>query len=140
MENQDVKCVVVVDDTLPTGIIANTAAILGITLGRYIPEVVGEDVTDSSGSVHKGIIFVPVPILKAGRGAIKALREKLLTPYFNELFVADFSDVAQNCYVYDEYVKKTAATKEEDYIYLGLAIFGNKKKINKLTGNLFLLR
>ncbi len=32
------------DENLPTGILANAAAILGITLGRKIPECVGEDV------------------------------------------------------------------------------------------------
>lgn len=40
------KCVMVIDESLPLGIIANTAAIMGITLGKKMPEVVGDDVTD----------------------------------------------------------------------------------------------
>ncbi len=39
---QNEKCVMVVDEKLPLGIIANTAAILGITLGKQLPEVVGK--------------------------------------------------------------------------------------------------
>lgn len=47
MDLQNEKCVMVIDENLPLGIIANTAAIMGITLGKKMPEVVGADVYDS---------------------------------------------------------------------------------------------
>ena len=34
MDLQNEKCVMVIDENLPLGIIANTAAIMGITLGK----------------------------------------------------------------------------------------------------------
>lgn len=34
MNLQSEKCVMVIDENLPPGIIANTAAIMGITLGK----------------------------------------------------------------------------------------------------------
>ena len=34
MDLQNEKCVMVIDEHLPLGIIANTAAIMGITLGK----------------------------------------------------------------------------------------------------------
>ena len=37
---------------LPIGIIANTAAIMGITLGKQMPEAVGADVYDRTGNGH----------------------------------------------------------------------------------------
>lgn len=37
MEQQHEKCVVVLDETLPMGLAANAAAIMGITLGRQMP-------------------------------------------------------------------------------------------------------
>ncbi len=40
MDLQNEKCVMVIDESLPPGIIANTAAIMGITLGKKRPEVV----------------------------------------------------------------------------------------------------
>ena len=43
MDLQNEKCVMVIDENLPLGIIANTAAIMGITLGKQMPEVVGRD-------------------------------------------------------------------------------------------------
>ena len=46
MDLQNEKCVMVIDENLPLGIIANTAAIMGITMGKQMPEIVGADVYD----------------------------------------------------------------------------------------------
>lgn len=42
----------VIDEHLPLGIIANTAVIVGNTLGKKMPEVVGADVTDKTENEH----------------------------------------------------------------------------------------
>ena len=55
MDLQNGKCVMVIDESLPLGIIANTAAIIGITMGKQMPEVVGADVYDRTGNEHLGI-------------------------------------------------------------------------------------
>ncbi|MHC1719250.1 MAG: DUF2000 domain-containing protein [Clostridiaceae bacterium] len=130
----------VVDEQLPLGIIANTAAILGMTLGKKIPELIGRDAADASGQSHLGIITIPVPILKGNREILKELREKLYGPDYEDVIVADFSDVAQSCNIYSEYLKKALSTSESEHTYYGLAICGSKKKVNKLTGSMPLLR
>ena len=93
--NKEVRTVVY-DEELPLGIIANTAAVMGITLGKAMPEVVGADVRDESGHTHLGIIEFPVPILRR--------------------------------------------SPESTLQYFGVAVCGAKKKVNKLTGSLPLLR
>ena len=93
MEQQHEKCVVVLDETLPAGLAANAAAIMGITLGRQMPEVVGADVTDQSGRPHRGIITFPVPVLKSSPEELRAIREKLYQPEFQDLSAVDFSDL-----------------------------------------------
>ena len=93
--NKEVRTVVY-DEELPLGIIANTAAVMGITLGKAIPEVVGADVRDESWHTHLGIIEFPVPILRR--------------------------------------------SPESTLQYFGVAVCGAKKKVNKLTGSLPLLR
>lgn len=138
--NTELKCVMVIDDSLPSGVIANTAAIIGISFGKRFPEVVGCDVTDHSGKLHPGIIEFPVPILKADRDQIRSIRERLYEPGFSDLTVVDFSDVAQGCRTYDEFIGKAAMTEESDLTYLGVGICGKKKLVNKLTGFLPLLR
>lgn len=140
MNVQNEKCVMIIDENLPVGIIANTAAILGITMGMKMPDVVGEDVTDMDRNMHMGIIKFPVPILKGNNELIKELRTKLFSAEYNDLTVVDFSDLAQSCKTYDEFIVKMAACPEHVLSYIGIAICGNKKKINKLTGNLPLLR
>lgn len=134
------KCVMVIDEQLPLGIIANTAAILGITLGKEMPEVVGANVTDQSGKDHLGIIEFPVPILKGTPDRIREIREKLYQPEFQDLTVVDFSDLAQGCKTYGEFIEKMGNTAESTLQYFGLAICGPRKKINKLTGSMPLLR
>ena len=96
----------VIDENLPLGIIANTAAVMGITIGKQMPEVVGSDVIDQTGNQHLGIIEFPVPILKGTPELIKEIREKLYQPEFQDLAVVDFSDLAQGCKTYDEFIKK----------------------------------
>ncbi len=140
MNVQNEKCVMIIDENLPVGIIANTSAILGTTLGMKMPDVVGNDVIDRDGNVHMGIIKLPVPVLKGNNEQIKELRLKLFSDEYNDLTVVDFSDLAQNCKFYDEFVDKMSDCPESALTYIGIAICGNKKKINKLTGNLPLLR
>lgn len=140
MNLQNEKCVMVIDEHLPLGIIANTAAIMGITLGKEMPEVVGACVADQSKKEHLGIIEFPVPILKGSPDILKEIREKLYQPDFQELTVVDFSDLAQSCKTYDEFIEKMKSTPEKELQYFGLAICGPKKKVNKLTGSMPLLR
>lgn len=67
----------VIDRTLPLGMIANTAGIMGITLGKQIPETIGTKVLDKSGCPHLGIIQIPVPVLGTDREKIKEIRQRL---------------------------------------------------------------
>ncbi len=140
MDLQNEKCVMVIDENLSLGIIANTAAIMGITLGKKMPEVLGADVYDRTGNEHLGIIKFPVPILKGNTDIIKTIREKLYEPDFSDLTVVDFSDLAQGCKTYNEFIEKMKEVPETDLNYFGIAICGAKKKINKLTGSMALLR
>lgn len=115
MNLQSEKCVMVIKENLPLGIIANTAAIMGITLGRNLPEVVGGDVIDQDHNIHLGIIQFPVPVLTASSAAIKEIREKLYQPEYQNLTVVDFSDLAQSCKNYEEFIKKWSGLPKRLY-------------------------
>ena len=140
MNEPEQKCVMVIDASLPLGLIANTAAMLGITIGQLHPEMVGEDVTDASGKQHLGISKYPISMLKGDEALLSDLRLRLFEPEFANLTAVDFSDVAQKINVYEDYAKKSAQTPEREHGYYGIALFGDKKKINRLTGMLPLLR
>lgn len=140
MGAQSEKCVMVIDESLPLGFAANTAAIMGITLGKRMPQVVGADVTDGSGNEHLGIIEFPVPILRGSPAALRHIRKRLYEPEFADLLVADFTDLAQGCRTYAEFIEKMAHVPECDLRYYGIAICGPRKKVSKLTGSMPLLR
>lgn len=134
------KCVMVIDSGLPLGLAANTAAILGITLGRRHPELVGMDAADGSGGVHLGVVEIPVPVLKGNPDLLKRLRQRLQEPEFSEVTAADFSSLAQGCRTYAEFQGKMQAASEAGLQYLGLGLYGPKKLVDRLTGSLPLLR
>jgi len=122
----------VLDENLPLGLLANTAAILGITLGKHMPEAVGADVLDGSGKPHLGIITFPVPILRGDAEQIRAIRETL--------YGVDYQDVAQCCKNYGEYIGNAAQADESEWRYFGLGLCGPKKLVSRLTGSMPLLR
>ncbi|MDD9158232.1 DUF2000 domain-containing protein [Aliivibrio sp. S4TY2] len=134
MDNQ--KCVLVIDKTLPQGLIANTAAVLTLSLGKLHPELIGADNINNDGEVHTGITSIPIPILASSPESIKSIRNSLK----EEATLVDFSNVAQSTKNYQDYSEKLASTKAEDIEYLGIAVYGTKKIVNKYTGNLGLIR
>lgn len=140
MSDPNMKCVMVIDAELPLGLVANTSAVLGMTLGKHLPEQVGTDVMDASEQIHLGITTVPFSMLRGDKEMLKDLRERLYGEEFSDLLVVDFTDVAQCCNTYDDYTAKAAITSAQDILYFGIAIYGNKKKVNKLTGSMPLLR
>lgn len=140
LHNGKTKCVMVIDADLPLGLIANTAAILALTLGNKIEEIIGPDVWDASGNAHTGITTTPIPILKGTGDKLKELRQKTYIEDFSDLLVVDFSNAAQTTKDYASYTQKIGTFSSDDLKYLGVAICGEQKKVNRLTGSLPLLR
>ena len=140
MEINNMKCVMIFDESLPVGVIANTAAIMGASLGKADPEVVGITPVDMDGNEHSGLIQFPVPTLKSDSDTIQDIRKKALDTYGEDIDIIDFTDIAQKSMTYDDYLNNYKATAGDDISYLGLTLCGPKKAINKLTGNLSLLR
>lgn len=137
---EETKCALIIDESLPLGLIANTAAILGAALGKNNPGLLGEHVTDGSGIDHLGIVKLPIPILKGNAELLHQLRQKLLTDEFNDILTVDFTDVAQGIHTYEAYIETFQSTAASDYSYFGIGVCGDKKKVARLTGSLGLLR
>lgn len=140
MEINNIKYVMIFDESLPVGVIANTAAIMGASLGKADHDVVGITPVDMDGNEHSGLIQFPVPILKSDSDTIQDIRKKALDTYGEDIDIIDFTDIAQKSMTYDDYLNNYKATAGDDISYLGLTLCGPKKAINKLTGNLSLLR
>lgn len=134
------KCVLVIDNAQPAGVIANIASVLSMTLGCKVSRIVSHDVCDKQGNNHLGITQLPVPILGASPEKIKEIRRHLYALENNELVLVDFSTIAQHARTYEEYEQAMAQTDECDLHYVGIGVCAEKKIVNKATGNLCLIR
>jgi hypothetical protein len=136
--NSEIKCVLVIDETLPQGLAVNAAAVLALTLGRRIDSIVGPDLEDASGTWHVGITTIPIPILRAGGPQVRQIR--LAAGECDGLLVVDFTDAAQLTTTYDAYAESLVKVPTDQLRYFGVALYGPKKDVNSLTGSLPLMR
>ncbi|MEH0069497.1 DUF2000 family protein [Pannonibacter sp. Pt2-lr] len=67
------KPVIILSTSLPRGLQANFAAILGMSLGRLHPELIGPATPDRDGMLLDGITQVAVPVLGAASEDLASL-------------------------------------------------------------------
>lgn len=132
------KIVIVVNKDLPAGLAANSCAVLGINLGQRFPEIIGEDIPDADGTVHKGITSMTVPVLASDGEGLKSLFEQALE--HDSLEFVGFNRVAQSCRDYADYRDKLAATPRRELEFSALSLAGSRKQIERITGSLALYR
>ncbi|PWV55086.1 DUF2000 domain-containing protein [Nocardiopsis sp. L17-MgMaSL7] len=127
------KLVVVLRSDLEFAVAANASAVLGLALGARLENSLGADGKDAGGHAHAGINPHPVPTLAASDQElrrIKALADE------RDLTVVGFNEVARRSRTYEDYLERLARTEPADMEYVGLAVFGPRKDVNKLTGGL----
>ncbi len=132
------KNAIVVFEELPLGLAVNAASVLAVTLGSRVDDLVGSDVKDADGIPYPGIIYSPLPVLKASMAEIGRIVE--VASGDEDLFCAAFSSLAQSCKTYDEYIRRMSETPTNGLEAVAVAVVGLKKKVNKLVGSLPLLR
>lgn len=133
------KCIMIVDPSLPSGLIANATAALGLSLGNHIVGLIGPDILDGHGNTHRGITAIPIPILCADKSTIKEIYAQTLD-FNEELTAIGFSAQAQGCRSYDDYICLMEKSDPEALEYLGLCVYGPRKIVNRLSGQLKLLK
>lgn len=130
----DRKCIIVVNAELEPGLICNTAACLGFSLGGALPQEIGPTQKDADGVAHGGLLNIPMPVLSATATQVKEIVDRAYQA--ESLMVFDMSDKAQLSKTQGEYGAAIAKTKNADLKYWGVALYGDKKVINKMSGNL----
>ena len=133
------KCVIVIDEKLPVGLQANTAAALGLSLGNHVEGLIGPDVMDANGLIYKGITAIPLPILAASQSEVNELF-KIAMSKSETLIVLGFNTTAQSYNSYEKYADKMKQMPSNTLTFLGVCIYGPKKIVNQLCGQMKLLR
>jgi hypothetical protein len=135
----DTKVAIIVDEALPSGLAANTAAVLALSLGRQVESLIGPELKDADGSAHPGITTVPIPILTAASDVVKDIRCRAVADH-HQLLAIDFTDCAQRTRTYEDYAEVLESATDAEIAYLGVALHGPRKLVQRLTGSLPLLR
>src|ERR671930_1552640 len=104
-EARATRIAIVVDDSLPPGLAANAAAMVALTLGATMPELMGDDLVDADGELHPGLIPQGVPILRAPRAELGRLRARAIAAGVE---VIDFPTFGQQTTNYDEVIHQVA--------------------------------
>jgi len=134
---EPMRCVAVIDNMLPVGNAANAAAVLALTMGKRQPHLAGEALVDASGDAHPGLIPIGIPVLGAPADELPAIRGKAIAA---GLEVVDFPVQGQQTTDYAEFRRLVSETNPEAIRYLGIMIYGPKKKVSRVVGRYSLLR
>lgn len=137
--SETMKSAILVADHLPTGLAVNAASVLSVTLGAKVDNLVGKDVKDSNGILHPGVIYTPLPILRHSAAGISEVLSSV-TDDEDDMFFATFSSLAQSCKTYDEYIDRMGQVGTAEIDLVGIALYGPKKRVNKLVGSLALFK
>jgi hypothetical protein len=135
--SEPTRCVAIIDASLPVGHAANAAAVKALTMGARQPHLVGEPLIDQAGNQHPGLIPIGIPVLGAPADDLPGVRRKALEA---GLTVVDFPAHGQQTTNYAEFRRMMGATPPESIRYLGVMLYGEKKKVGRVAGRYSLLR
>lgn len=133
------RLAIIINPALPTGLIANTAATIGVGLGALAPQLGARQLTDLQGrSIHNSADRA-VPILQAEAATMRDVLMKALPPPDGGFLVA-FPQFARTIHSFSEYQSLFPQKDLAEELIEGIGLAGPDKWVRSLTGHLKLLR
>jgi len=136
--NGVLRCITVVDESLPPGLAANATGMLAVTLGATVAGLPGAALVDADGDVHPGLIPQGLTVLRAPADRLSDLRAQAAAS--EDVGVIDFPTDCQQTTDYDAVRRRIAGIPAADLRYLAILLYGPRRAVSRLTGNLALLR
>jgi hypothetical protein len=132
------KIVVALAAHLEPGVAINIATHLSISLGAQCdPNLMGREMlVDMTGTEHLGMARYPAVITRVKQARLRRLlqdarqRADLIAVDFPEQMLASEHD--------DDLAADMARTPEEEFLYLGVLIYGDAEVVTDLTGRFML--
>lgn len=130
------KPVIILAEDLPTGLKTNFAAVLGMSLGRMRPELIGAETPTQDGIRLPGITTRALPVLGAPAAELPALFDAgsdlpIRLAYMGAAFEARD---------YVEYTARIAAAPLSGHAPQAILLAGPRKQVDRICGRLPLLR
>jgi hypothetical protein len=131
------KWAIVVDTTVPAGLMANAVACVAASTGALVTGLIARGGPDASGHDHPGLPWAGCTVLGGPPDEIAAVRARAAAS--DGVLVADMPRSAQTNRVYDDYLGELAGTKPEDLGVSAFSVFGPRNRVDKLIKKLTLL-
>jgi hypothetical protein len=131
------RCVALIDAGLPLGKAANAAAVMALTMGARHPHLVGDALIDAAGNPHPGLIPIGIPVLGAPKEDLPRIRHKAAEAGIE---IVDFPVQGQETNDYGEFRRMMSGLAPDSIEYLGIMLFGAKKRVGRIVGKYSLLR
>ena len=131
------KWAIVVDTTIPAGLMANAVACVAASTGALVEGLTAHGGPDASGHIHPGLPWAGCTVLGGTPEEIAAVRAKAVAA--GDVLVADMPTSAQTNRVYDDYLAELAGTKPEDLAVSAFSVLGPRNRVDKLVKKLALL-
>jgi hypothetical protein len=131
------KWAIVVDSTIPAGLMANAVACVAASTGAVVQGLIAHGGPDASGYAHPGLPWAGCTLLGGPPEEIAAVRARAVAS--EGVLVADMPASAQTNRVYDGYLAELAGTKPEDLGVSAFSVFGPRNRVDKLIKKLTLL-
>ncbi|PSJ40536.1 DUF2000 domain-containing protein [Allosphingosinicella deserti] len=133
------RIAIVVDPSLPPGLIANTVAVIGIGLGAAAPWLGGDRLVDADGRVVMSSASRPVPVLQADAAALAGLLTKAC-PVPDGAVLVPFPHYARAIHDFAAFRDGFATHRLSEARIDGIGLAGPGKWVRSLTGSCGLLR
>lgn len=133
------KLVAVMNEKKEPGIIMNALAHMSLGLGAGVQTKEDFRFTnykDADGNDHDKISEMPFMILAANSNKIRNLRKAAIE---NKISFVDYTNT-MTIGTFEDQIKKSAETKEEELEYYGIVLFGDWEKVSELTRKFSLWR
>ncbi len=130
------KSAIIIDDLLPIGLLANTAACITTGLFRNLPQAYGPEI---HGTDHTFIPItqIPILILKKGKRDFSEIIRRMSDA---DLRCMIFTKEGQSTADYSEYIKRIAGKSLSALHIVGIGIIGDDTQVTKVVGDLPLLK
>ncbi len=137
-DQENLKVVIIISSSLGIGLAANRAAVLATGLAMHISNLPGQNLATKDGIELLGFTQIPIPILTA-KPEISFLDLCKKSESLGCKTIV-FLTRAQGMRSYEEYRNSVAQTNYNDLDIDAIAIYGDRKSVTKVTGNLPSLR
>jgi hypothetical protein len=131
------KWVIVVDQGIPAGQMANAIACVAATTGALVEGLVAHGGPDASGQPHPGLPWAGCTILGGTSEQLAVARARAAAS--EDMLVVDMPTAAQEHRVYDDYLAELAETSPDELRVCAFSLMGPRNRVDKITRKLDLL-